>query len=150
MLYIRGVQYISHDQLIDCHSKNTFLFLMLSYHPFYLSKLTFSYMKIKSKYQFTMTDDYLETCLGLATNSYCPDYATLTHSIQCKSSEYGSDHKCIQLYCAIRVHAMMQHIQTHFINKVYLGSIHGVVVTIIGNGHGKTNSNPRWSCLHFT
>ena len=42
---------------------------------------------IKSKNCSTMTDDYLEAFLRLATNSYCPDYATLSDSIQCKSLE---------------------------------------------------------------
>ncbi|KAL7885157.1 hypothetical protein AOLI_G00079270 [Acnodon oligacanthus] len=42
---------------------------------------------IKSKYRSTMTDDHLEVCLKLAISNYCPDYASLTDSIQCQSSE---------------------------------------------------------------
>lgn len=54
----------------------------------YLCESAFSHMKIiKSKYRSTMTDDHLEASLRLATSSYCPDYATLADSIQCKSSE---------------------------------------------------------------
>ena len=26
----------------------------------------------------------------------------------------------------------------------------GVIVIVIGNGHGDTSSNPRQGCLHFT
>ncbi|XP_073332444.1 GTPase IMAP family member 8-like [Pagrus major] len=43
---------------------------------------------IKSKYRSTMTDDHLEVCLRLAVSSYCPDYASLADSIQCKSSDF--------------------------------------------------------------
>ncbi|XP_061820631.1 general transcription factor II-I repeat domain-containing protein 2-like [Nerophis lumbriciformis] len=54
----------------------------------YLCESAFSHMKIiKSKYRSTMTDEHLEVCLRLAVSSYCPDYASLTDSIQCKSSE---------------------------------------------------------------
>ena len=42
----------------------------------------------KSKYCSTIIDGYLEACLRIASSSYCPDYATLADSIQCKSSEY--------------------------------------------------------------
>ncbi|XP_051259245.1 general transcription factor II-I repeat domain-containing protein 2-like [Dicentrarchus labrax] len=48
----------------------------------YLCESAFSHMKIiKSKYRSTMTD-HLEVCFS----SYCPDYASLADSIQCKSS----------------------------------------------------------------
>lgn len=40
----------------------------------------------ESKYHSTLTDDHLEACLRLAISSYCPDYASLVDSIQCKSS----------------------------------------------------------------
>ncbi|CAI5694542.1 unnamed protein product [Oreochromis niloticus] len=54
----------------------------------YLCESSFSHMKIiKSKYRSTMTDEHLEVCLRLAVSSYCPDYASLADSIQCKSSE---------------------------------------------------------------
>ena len=54
----------------------------------YLCESAFSYMKIiKSKYRSTMTDEHLEVCLRLAISSYCPDYASLADSIQCKSSK---------------------------------------------------------------
>ncbi|KAL2087224.1 hypothetical protein ACEWY4_018283 [Coilia grayii] len=53
----------------------------------YMCDSAFSHIKIiKSKYRSTMTDDHLEACLRLATSSYCPDYATLSHSLQCRSS----------------------------------------------------------------
>ena len=29
------------------------------------------------------------------------------------------------------------------------GGVHGVMVTVIGNGHGDLSSNPRWGSLHF-
>ena len=54
----------------------------------YLCESAFSHMEIiKSKYRSTMTDDHLEVCLRLAVSSYCPNYASLADSIQCKSSE---------------------------------------------------------------
>ena len=54
----------------------------------YLCESAFSHMMIiKSKYRSTITDDHLEVCLRLAVSSYCPDYASLADSIQCKSSE---------------------------------------------------------------
>ena len=54
----------------------------------YLCGSAFSHMKvIKSKYRTTMIDDHLEVCLRMATSSYCPDYATLADSMQCKSSK---------------------------------------------------------------
>ncbi|XP_057190131.1 general transcription factor II-I repeat domain-containing protein 2-like [Triplophysa rosa] len=54
----------------------------------YLCESAFSHMKIiKSKHRSTMTNDNLEACLRLATSSYCPNYAKLSDSIQCKSSE---------------------------------------------------------------
>ncbi|KAL7869926.1 hypothetical protein AOLI_G00139140 [Acnodon oligacanthus] len=54
----------------------------------YLYEPAFSHMKtIKSKYRSTMTDDHLEVCLRLAISDYCLDHASLTDSIQCKSSE---------------------------------------------------------------
>ena len=31
-----------------------------------------------------------------------------------------------------------------------LGGAHGVMVIIIGNGHGDTSSNPGWNWWHFT
>ena len=53
----------------------------------YLCESAFSHMKIiKSKYRSTLTDDHLEACLRLTISSYCPDYASLVDSIQCKSS----------------------------------------------------------------
>lgn len=53
----------------------------------YLCESAFSHVKIiKSKYRSTLTDDHLEACLRLAISSYCPDYASLVDSIQCKSS----------------------------------------------------------------
>ena len=33
---------------------------------------------------------------------------------------------------------------------IYLGSAHGVMVIIVGNGHGDTSSNPGRDWLHFT
>ena len=27
--------------------------------------------------------------------------------------------------------------------------IHGVMLIIVGNGHGDLSSNPEWGCLHF-
>ena len=30
------------------------------------------------------------------------------------------------------------------------GGAHGVMVIVIGNGHGDTSSNPGWDWLHFT
>ena len=30
------------------------------------------------------------------------------------------------------------------------GGAHGVMVIVIGNGHGEPSSNPRQGCLHFT
>ena len=63
---------------------------------------------IKSRYHLAMTDGHFEACLRLATGTYCPDYATLNDSILYKISELGSDNKCIQLYCVIRVHAVIQ------------------------------------------
>lgn len=54
----------------------------------YLCESAFSRMKtIKSKYRSTMTDDHLEVFSRLAVSSYCPDYASLAASIQCKSSD---------------------------------------------------------------
>ena len=54
----------------------------------HLCKSAFSQKEIiKSKYCSNMTDDHLKAYLMLATSTYCPDYATLTDSIQCKSSE---------------------------------------------------------------
>ena len=54
----------------------------------YLCESAFSHMKIiKSKHSSTITDDHLEVCLRLAVSRYCPDYASLADSIQCKSSE---------------------------------------------------------------
>lgn len=65
--------------LIDC---------IVRLYLFTVCESAFSHMKIiKSKYRSTMTDDHLEACLRLATSSYCPDYAALADSIQCKSSE---------------------------------------------------------------
>ena len=53
----------------------------------YMCDSAFSHIKIiKSKYRSTMTDDHLEACLRLATSSYSPDYATLSDSLQCRSS----------------------------------------------------------------
>ncbi|CAG03173.1 unnamed protein product [Tetraodon nigroviridis] len=37
-----------------------------------------------------MTDEHLEVCLRLAVSSYCPDYASLADSSQCKSSKVNS------------------------------------------------------------
>lgn len=63
-------------------------FLTALFGSTYLCESAFSHMKIiKSKYRSTMTDDHLEVCLRLAVSSYCPDYASLADSIQCKSSE---------------------------------------------------------------
>ncbi|XP_068601877.1 general transcription factor II-I repeat domain-containing protein 2B-like [Brachionichthys hirsutus] len=54
----------------------------------YLCESALSHMKIiKSKYRSTMTDEHLEVCLRLAVSSYCPDYASLADSSQCKSSK---------------------------------------------------------------
>ena len=42
----------------------------------------------------------------------------------------------------------------HLLWKTYIltktGGVHGVVVIVIENGHGDTNSNPGWGWLHFT
>ncbi|KAL7402366.1 hypothetical protein ABVT39_013901 [Epinephelus coioides] len=63
-------------------------FLTALFGSTYLCESAFSHMKIiKSKYRSTMTDEHLEVCLRLAISSYCPDYASLADSIQCKSSE---------------------------------------------------------------
>ncbi len=63
-------------------------FLTALFGSTYLCASAFSHMKIiKSKYRSTMTDDHLEVCLRMAISSYCPDYATLADSLQCKSSE---------------------------------------------------------------
>ena len=32
----------------------------------------------------------------------------------------------------------------------HLGDARGVTLIFVGNGHGDTNSNPRWDWLHFT
>ncbi|XP_068121767.1 general transcription factor II-I repeat domain-containing protein 2A-like [Hyperolius riggenbachi] len=54
----------------------------------YLCESAFSHMKIvKSKFRSTLTDEHLDVCLRLAISSYCPDYASLADSIQCKSSD---------------------------------------------------------------
>ncbi len=54
----------------------------------YLCESAFSQMKIiKSKHRSTITNDNLEACLRLGISSYCPVYAKLSDSIQCKSSE---------------------------------------------------------------
>ena len=34
--------------------------------------------------------------------------------------------------------------------SIFLGSAHGVMVIIVGNGHGDTSSNPGRDWLHFT
>ena len=31
-----------------------------------------------------------------------------------------------------------------------LGGAHGVMVIVVGNGHGDTSSNLEWDWLHFT
>ena len=31
-----------------------------------------------------------------------------------------------------------------------LGGASGVIVIVVGNGHGDTSSNPAWDGLHFT
>ena len=31
-----------------------------------------------------------------------------------------------------------------------IGSTHGVMAIIVGNGHGNQSSNPIWGCLHLT
>ena len=31
-----------------------------------------------------------------------------------------------------------------------IGGAHGVMVLIVGSGHGDTSSNPGWDWLHFT
>ena len=36
-----------------------------------------------------------------------------------------------------------------FINS-YIGGARGVMVFVVGNGHGDTSSNPGRDCLHFT
>ena len=70
---------------------------------------------IKSKYRSTMIDDHFKACLRLATRTYCLYYETLADSIQFKSSELDGDHKCIQLYFAIRVHEVMQGTRTYIL-----------------------------------
>ena len=48
----------------------------------YLCKKAFSHLKIlKYKYCSTKTDDHLEACMKLVTNSYFLDYETLADSI---------------------------------------------------------------------
>ena len=32
----------------------------------------------------------------------------------------------------------------------FFGGAHGVMVIVVGNGHGNTSSNPGWEWLHFT
>ena len=34
--------------------------------------------------------------------------------------------------------------------NIYNGGAHGVMVIVIGNGHGNMSSNPGWDWLHFT
>lgn len=54
----------------------------------YLCESEFSHMKIiKCEYRYTLIDIPSEACLRLPTSSYCPSYANLVDSIQCKSSE---------------------------------------------------------------
>ena len=82
----------------------------------YWCESAFSHMKIiKSKYCSIMTDDHLEGCLRLVTSSYFPDYASLADFIQCKSSEWGNNRKCTELYCAIWVHTVMQGTPTYLL-----------------------------------
>ena len=47
---------------------------------------------------------------------------------------------CIHVYFSVVVSCF----------AINMGSAHGVMVIIIGNGHGDTSSNPGWDWLHFT
>ena len=72
----RGAQYIDCNQLVDhksCVIQKIFLDItLLSILLIYANQLF-----LKFKYCSAMTDDYLEACLRLATNSYSSFYATL-------------------------------------------------------------------------
>ena len=37
-----------------------------------------------------------------------------------------------------------------FISIFINGGARGIVVIVVGNGHGNTSSNPQWDWLHFT
>ena len=37
-----------------------------------------------------------------------------------------------------------------FLSDIYFPGIHGLMATIVGNGHGTLSSNSRLGCLHFT
>ena len=40
-------------------------------------------------------------------------------------------------------------IDKNYLYWLTLGDTHGVMVTIVGNGHGNLSSNPGWGYLHF-
>ena len=50
---------------------------------------------------------------------------------------------CVYIYIYIYI---VSKLRIFFFTKK--GGTHGVIVTVIENGHGKRSSNPEWGCLN--
>ena len=70
-------------------------------------------------------------------------------------------HSLLHIYIQLYIHKYMLtyqfrytptyiHIHTHMLYMLTHGGARGVMVIVVGNGHGDTSSNPGWDWLHFT